>query len=191
MGDAEVVGAVSRGGVAIAGLDIPHIWQDDELEMATESSGANAYCVCIGDNATRRRFGEYLTESGRALTQAISGSAVVSRTAVLGAGVQLIAGAVVNAATTIGEGVIVNTNASVDHDCTIGDYVHIAPDAALGGSVTIGDDVLVGLGARVLPGVTIGHGAIIGGGAVVIADVAAGSTVVGVPARPIERGGAR
>ena len=71
--------------------------------------------------------GRYLTESGRSLTQAISASAVVSRTAVLGAGVQLIAGAVVNAATTIGEGVIVNTNASVDHDCTIGDYVHIGP----------------------------------------------------------------
>ena len=185
MGDAEVVGAVSRGGVGLVGLDVPHIWPDDQLETATESSGANTFCVCIGDNVTRRRFGNYLTESGHTLTQAVSASAAVSRTAVLGAGAQLIAGAVVNAATTIGEGVIVNTNASVDHDCTIGDYVHIAPGAVLGGAVTVGDDVLVGLGARILPGITVGRGAIIGGGAVVVADVAADTTVVGVPARPI------
>jgi len=185
MGDAQIVGAISRGAVGLPGLDIPRIWPDDELRNATESTGANAFCVCIGDNGTRRRFGQELTESGHSLTQAISGSAVVSRTAILGAGVQLIAGSVVNAATTIGEGVIVNTNASVDHDCTIGDYVHIGPGAVLGGGVTVGDDVLVGLGARVLPGVTIGRGAIVGGGAVVISDVAPGSTVVGVPARPI------
>ena len=190
MGDARIVGAVSRGAVALPGLDIPQIWPDDQLENATESTGANAFCVCIGDNATRRRFGQELTQSGRSLTQVISASAVVSRAAVLGAGVQLIAGAVVNAATTIGVGVIVNTNAAVDHDCTIGDYVHIGPGAVLGGGVTVEDDALVGLGARVLPGVTIGRGAIVGGGAVVISDVAAGSTVVGVPARTLARRGA-
>ena len=187
MGDAEIVGAVSRDGSGVAGLGISPIWPESELAIATESSEANTFCVAIGDNATRRRFGTDLTESGHSLTQAISASAVVSRTAVLGAGVQLIAGSVVNAATTIGEGVIVNTNASVDHDCTIGDYVHIGPGAVLGGSVTVGDDVMIGLGARVLPGITIGAGAIVGAGAVVTRNVQAGSTVVGVPARPIDR----
>ena len=191
MGDAEIVGAVSRDGSGSAGLGISPIWMESELLIATESSGANTFCVAIGDNTTRRRFGTDLTQSGHLLTQAISASAVVSRMAVLGAGVQLIAGSVVNAATTIGECVIVNTNASVDHDCTIGDYVHIGPGAVVGGGVTVGDDVLIGLGARVLPGIAIGPGAIIGAGAVVTADVEAGSTVVGVPARPIVRRAAR
>lgn len=49
--------------------------------------------------------------------------------------------------------------------------------------VTIGSDVWIGAGAIVLPGVTIGNGAIIGAGSVVTKDVAAGSTVVGAPAR--------
>ena len=45
----------------------------------------------------------------------------------------------------------------------------------------------VGTGAVILPGVTIGVGAIVGAGAVVTRDVPDGSTVVGNPARPIDR----
>lgn len=52
-------------------------------------------------------------------------------------------------------------------------------------AVTIGTDVWVGAGAIVMPGVTVGDGAIIGAGAVVTCDVAAGRTVVGVPARVV------
>ena len=49
--------------------------------------------------------------------------------------------------------------------------------------VTIGADVWIGAGAIILPGVKVGDGAIIGAGSVVSRDVAAGVTVVGVPAR--------
>jgi UDP-perosamine 4-acetyltransferase len=187
MGDADIVGAVSSDGSAVAGLAVRPIWADSDLLYATQSSGANAFCVAIGDNESRRRVSTDLTQSGWIITQAISGSSVVSRSAILGSGVQVIAGAIINAATTIGAGTIVNTGASVDHDCTIGDFVHIGPGAVLGGAVTVGDGAFVGLGARVLPGVSIGAGATVGAGAVVIADVEPGATVVGVPARPIER----
>ena len=53
--------------------------------------------------------------------------------------------------------------------------------------VRIGKDVWVGGGAIILPGVTIGNGAVVGAGAVVTRDVAAGSTVVGNPARPTKK----
>lgn len=55
--------------------------------------------------------------------------------------------------------------------------------------VVIGDDVWIGIGAIVLKGVRIGTGARIGAGAVVTADVGPGTTVIGNPARPLERGG--
>jgi len=42
----------------------------------------------------------------------------------------------------------------------------------------------VGAGAVVIPNVRIGAGALVAAGAVVIGDVAAGVTVLGVPARP-------
>ncbi|MCV0396346.1 MAG: sugar O-acetyltransferase [Rhizobiaceae bacterium] len=50
--------------------------------------------------------------------------------------------------------------------------------------VTIGARVWIGGGAIILPGVTIGNGAIVGAGAVVTRDVAAGTSVVGNPAKP-------
>src|SRR6056297_3088283 len=187
MGDTQVVGAVSRDGEAIAGLPVPAVWTEADWELAAESSSATTLSVAIGDNAARRRWTVNITESGRSVTQAISAGAIVSGSAAVGPGAQLMAGAVVNAMAVLGDGVIVNTNASVDHDCRIGDFVHIAPGAVLGGTVTVGDGAFVGLGARVLPGITIGEGATVGAGAVVLGDVAAGATVVGVPARPIDR----
>jgi maltose O-acetyltransferase len=53
----------------------------------------------------------------------------------------------------------------------------------LGRPVTIGRNVWIGAGALVLPGVSVGDDAVIGAGAVVTRDVAAGTTVVGNPAR--------
>ena len=54
--------------------------------------------------------------------------------------------------------------------------------------VTIGRSVWIGGGAILVGGVTVGDGAIIGAGAVVTKDVAAGTTVVGNPARPVRAG---
>ena len=54
--------------------------------------------------------------------------------------------------------------------------------------VEIGDNVWIGGSAIILGGVSIGEGAIVGAGAVVTRDVAANTTVVGNPARPVKRG---
>jgi len=53
--------------------------------------------------------------------------------------------------------------------------------------VVIGDYVTIYTNATILPGVSIGNNARIGAGAVVTKNVAEGQTVVGVPAKPIER----
>ena len=53
--------------------------------------------------------------------------------------------------------------------------------------VIIEDDVWIGYNATILKGVTIGAGAVISSGAVVIENVAAGVTVAGNPAKPIQQ----
>ena len=54
-----------------------------------------------------------------------------------------------------------------------------------GAMATIGDRVMLGSGSKILGGVTIGRDAVVGANAVVVNDVAAGTTVVGSPARPV------
>jgi serine O-acetyltransferase len=51
----------------------------------------------------------------------------------------------------------------------------------------LGDNVTVGAGAKVLGGIRIGDDATVGANAVVVEAVEAGSTVVGIPARPLGR----
>ena len=57
----------------------------------------------------------------------------------------------------------------------------------MGGEVVIEEGALVGIGAIVVPRTTIGAWATVGAGAVVIKPVPPGVTVVGVPARPLQK----
>lgn len=109
-------------------------------------------------------------------------SSIVSRSADLAEGVQLMAGSIVQSGVKIGVNALVNTRASIDHDCVIGAHAFIGPAVTLCGDVQVGEGAFIGAGAVVLPGVQIGAGAIVGAGAVVIRSVAKDIKVVGNPA---------
>ncbi len=103
----------------------------------------------------------------------------------LGDGTVLAAGARLTTDITVGVHCYVGPNATIGHDAVLGDYVTVLPGATVSGAVRLETGVLVGTGANLRQGVTVGEGATIGAGAVVVDDVAPGTTVVGVPARPI------
>ena len=75
----------------------------------------------------------------------------------------------------------------VGHDAIVGDGCEIATGAIIGGWAELADNVRVGLNATVRPRVKVGAGARVGMGAVVTKDVEAGMTVIGNPARDINR----
>lgn len=183
----EVVGCVSRDGTGVNGLPCPVLGPDVDLEDIAGRAGVHLVFVGIGDNLTRERVTERCLANGLAPVNAISRFAMVSPAAELGAGIAVLAGAVVNPSAIIADGAIVNTRASVDHDVYVGPYAHVAVGVSLAGGVTVGERALLGVGSCVVPLARIGADAVVGAGAAVVRDVAAGTTVVGVPAR--ERGG--
>lgn len=102
-------------------------------------------------------------------------SCVIGRGAELGPGLVMVHshGIVINGAVKAG------ANLTLEHQVTIGAEKRQSP--------TIGNDVFIGAGAKIIGPVTIGDGARIGANAVVIHDVPAHTTVVGNPARPVQR----
>lgn len=84
----------------------------------------------------------------------------------------------------VGERVCINDGVEIltaSHDVMDPEWKHIK------GKITIEDYVWIGTGATLLPGIRIGRGAVIGAKAVVSKSVAAGSIVVGNPAKPVSK----
>lgn len=191
MGGHEVVGLLdpspqlvgtSVGGVPVLG--------DDGLLAPEYHDGVTHVFIGLGgaaDTAPRRRLYELARERGFEVVSAVHPTAVVSPSAEIGPGAQILARAVVGAAARLGENVIVNTAAVVEHDCRVGAHAHVASGALLASGVRVGEGAHVGLGARVREGTRIGERAIVGAGAAVVDDVEADTVVAGVPARLLRR----
>jgi len=80
---------------------------------------------------------------------------------------------------------MVNLACTLGHEAVVGPGTVLNPTVNISGGVHLGAEVLVGTGAQILQYVTVGDGATVGAGAVVNREVAAGTTVVGIPARPL------
>ncbi|PIE74326.1 MAG: acetyltransferase [Deltaproteobacteria bacterium] len=139
--------------------------------------------LAIGDNGARRAVFERLKQASMSTLSIIHPSAIISKSAKIGAGVFISAGAVINADAIIGDGAIINTGAIVEHDCLIGDFAHLAPKATLGGAVSVGENTLIGIGASVKPCVKIASRAIVGTGSVVVRDLDEERIYKGNPAK--------
>ncbi len=86
----------------------------------------------------------------------------------------------------------INLDCTVGHHVVMDDYTTLAPGVHVSGWVHFGQRVYVGTGVVILQGtqdppLTIGEDAAIGAGAVVTKSVPPGVTVVGVPARPVQK----
>jgi sugar O-acyltransferase (sialic acid O-acetyltransferase NeuD family) len=143
--------------------------------------------VAIGGDGgqDRARIQEFLKSSGCAPLVAKHETAVVSPSASIGAGSQLLASSTVCVEAVVGPACIINTGAIVDHECRIDEGVHIGPGAVLAGCVEVERFSTIYTGAVVLPRTKIAEGSIVAAGAIVTTDVPPYTMVAGNPARII------
>jgi len=88
-----------------------------------------------------------------------------------------------------GMGVVIGETAEIGDDCYLYHQVTLGVARAQGGKrhPTVGNNVIIGAGAKVLGPITVGDNARVGSNAVVLDPVPPDTTVVGIPARPVDR----
>ncbi len=88
-----------------------------------------------------------------------------------------------------GMGVVIGETAEIGDDCYLYHQVTLGVARAQGGKrhPTVGNNVIIGAGAKVLGPITVGDNARVGSNAVVLEPVPPDTTVVGIPARPVDR----
>jgi sugar O-acyltransferase (sialic acid O-acetyltransferase NeuD family) len=171
----DLAGTSVAGLTVLGGLD----WLDGRADVEV--------VVALGSPAARTALLRRLDGIGAVLAGVQHPSATVGPRAAIGPGVIICPYVLLTCDVTVGRVAIINWGARVGHDVRIGEAAFIAPGVHLAGNVTVGDRAQIGIGAVARPGVVIGEDAVVGAGAAVVHDVEPGTTVVGVPARPLPR----
>lgn len=166
--------------------DVPVIGFAELAERRTPT------CIAVADARVRRQLAEKCQAAGVPMGQAWAPTSVRGDNVVAGEGAIMSDFTICTADVVIGRHFHANIYSYIAHDCVVGDFVTLAPRVCINGNAIIEDDVYVGTGAILRQGtrekpLRIGRGAVIGMGAVVTKDVAPGVTVIGNPARPMER----
>src|ERR1700722_16016151 len=88
-----------------------------------------------------------------------------------------------------GMGVVIGQTAEVGDDCYIYHQVTLGVARTSSGKrhPTVGNNVIIGAGAKVLGPIFVGNNARVGANSVVLDNVPHDTTVVGMPARPVDR----
>ena len=186
-GDCEIAGVIDDDEEKLGQqvLGVPVVGSCAQLFSLAARYRVDGTVLAIGENYIREQLFRRIKGAGLAVLRVIHPSACISRFAVLGEGVVLLAGSVINPGAVVGDNVCVNTCASIDHDCQLEYSCHVFPNATLAGGVHVGEYSYIGAGAVVIPNRKIGRFAYVGAGAVVIDDVSDGVKVAGVPAHKI------
>ena len=145
---------------------------------------AGNFSIAIGDNFHRKRLATIFSRQNPLARFAtlIHPTAIVSKSAMLDAGVVIMPGAVVNTGANVMQGVIVNSSAVVEHDNKLHQFSSLAPGVVTGGNVELGECSCLCIGSIVFGGINIGPHTLIGAGSLLTKDADSKSIYYGSPA---------
>lgn len=160
-------------------------------QFLAEPAAQRHVVLAIANSAVREKLAACLLQDGVQPWAVQAPNVVFMDEVVLGEGAILSPFVTLTSNIRIGRHFHANLYSYVEHDCTIGDFVTFAPGVKCNGNIIVEDHVYIGAGAVIKQGVpskplVIGRGAVVGMGAVVTKSVAAGTTVVGNPAKPLQ-----
>ncbi len=163
-----------------------------EREFLDSDFDRKYFNVAVADSFSRARLSEAMVQNDAIPLSIISKNSIDYGFNELSAGAIVCANTIITSNVTIGKFFHANIYSYIAHDCVIGDFVTLAPRVNCNGNVEIGSFAYIGTSAVIRQGelgrpLVIGEGAVVGMGAVVTKDVPPNTTVVGNPARILER----
>jgi sugar O-acyltransferase (sialic acid O-acetyltransferase NeuD family) len=163
-------------------------------DFVAEPASARHVVLAIANSAVRERLAARCAADGVRAWTVAADNVVVMDEVEIGEGAALSPFVTITSNIRIGQHFHANLYSYVEHDCVIGDFVTFAPGVKCNGNIIIEDHAYLGAGAVIKQGkpgqpLVIGRGAVVGMGAVVTKNVPAGATVVGNPARTMEKAG--
>ena len=157
------------------------------FDTVLESATCYECVVAVGEPSARETLFLRLMGNDIKLASLIDPTAIVSRTATIGAGSIICEYSTIHAGVELGRNTLIQPFCNIGHDIIVGDHSVLSTFCAPGGGAVFGERVYVGMQASIMELLDIGDDVIIAMGSSVFRDVPAGATVVGNPAR-ITRG---
>jgi sugar O-acyltransferase (sialic acid O-acetyltransferase NeuD family) len=152
----------------------------NEIVAARDRGEFDRIFVATGNAGLRAKILQELGNKGVSFINVIHPSAIISRSATIGANVFVGAQAVIGPKTQIGHGCFISAMSNVDHHCCLNQGVLLGPGVMLSGSVNVGAETILGAGVAVESNISIGSRVYIAPGTGITVNVKDNQRILGV-----------